>query len=153
MNGRAPDLGPGLFSFPGYVPPVTADEIETLAAAFFSAIERGDVEAVRELYSPDARVWHNFDQLEQTVDQNLMTLTGLVTIVRDRRYEDVRRVTLDDGFVQQHVLRGDAPGGHLEMPAMMRVWTVDGRVTRIDEYLDTAQARVLRAPQTEAARA
>ena len=47
---------------------MTADEIETLAAAFFSAIERGDVDEVRQMYAPDARVWHNFDQLEQTVE-------------------------------------------------------------------------------------
>ena len=52
-------------------------------------------------------------------------------------------VVLDDGFVQQHVLRGTAPGGALEVPAMMRVWVRDGRIGRIEEYLDTAQAAVL----------
>jgi uncharacterized protein len=125
---------------------VTRDEIESLADAFFAAIEAGDVERIRELYAPDAVIWHNFDQVEQNVTDNVRTLSFVVRAVASRRYADVRRVILDDGFVQQHVLRGDAPGGRLEMPAMMRVWTADGRVTRVDEYLDPAQAAVLRAP-------
>jgi hypothetical protein len=33
------------------------------------------------------------------------------------------------------------------MPAMMRVWVADGCVTRIDEYLDPAQAGVLATPR------
>ena len=61
------------------------------------------------------------------------------------RYEDVRRVPLDDGFVQQHVLRGTAPDGSpLEVPAMLRVFVNGGQIERIDEYLDTAQVVALR---------
>jgi ketosteroid isomerase-like protein len=126
---------------------VTQDEIEQVADALFAAIERGDVDAVRELYAPDAVVWHNFDQVEQPVEDNLRTLAYLHRKVAGMRYTEVRRVVIDDGFVQQHVLRGDAPGGPLEMPAMMRVWVADGRVTRVEEYLDPAQAQVLRRPR------
>jgi ketosteroid isomerase-like protein len=47
--------------------------------------------------------------------------------------------------VQQHVLRGTAPDGTpLEVPAMMRVTVADGRITRLEEYLDTAQVAALR---------
>jgi ketosteroid isomerase-like protein len=125
---------------------MTADEISTVASAFFRAIEDGDVGTVRDLYAPDAVAWHNYDMAEQNVDDNVRTLQWMVTTVVDRRYEEVRRIILDDGFVQQHVLRGEAPGGRLEMPAMMRVWVEAGRVTRVEEYLDTAQAAVLRRP-------
>jgi ketosteroid isomerase-like protein len=110
---------------------VRGDEIQAVAERFFRAIEEGDLDAVKACYASDAVVWHNF----------------VVGAVANRRYEEVRRVVLDDGFVQQHVLRGDAPGGRLEMPAMMRVWVADGRVTRIDEYLDPAQANVLATPR------
>jgi hypothetical protein len=69
----------------------------------------------------------------------------MVANVSDRRYEDIRRVVLDDGFVQQHVLTGIAPSGaRLDVPAMMRVWVENGCVTRVDEYLDSAQVSVLR---------
>ena len=65
-----------------------------------------------------------------------------------RSYDDVRRVILDDGFVQQHVLRGTCAAGALEVPAMLRVWVADGRITRLDEYLDTAQVAVLTRGRT-----
>ena len=49
-----------------------------------------------------------------------------------------------DGFVQQHVLRGVAPNGSkLEVPAMMRVYCREGRISRIEEYLDTGQVKAL----------
>ena len=120
------------------------DGVAAVADEFFAAIEAGDTDALARLYHPDARIWHNFDQIEQTVDENMKTLRFIVRALSDRRYEDVRRIVLDDGFVQQHVLRGTTPRGKLEMPAMMRVWVDGGQVTRIDEYLDPAPAAILR---------
>jgi ketosteroid isomerase-like protein len=123
---------------------VTAGEIEAVGVALFDAIEAGDIGRVRSIYAPDATIWHNYDQQDETVEQNLRTLTFLVARVGNRRYGEIRRIILDDGFVQQHVLRGDAPGGRLDMPAMMRVWVSDGRITRLEEYVDSVQTSVLR---------
>jgi hypothetical protein len=51
---------------------------------------------------------------------------------------------LPDGFLQQHVLRGLTRAGEpFAMPACMVVRCVDGRILRIDEYLDPAQASAL----------
>ena len=35
------------------------NEADTIASDFFAAIERGDLAAIRELYSPEAEIWHN----------------------------------------------------------------------------------------------
>jgi ketosteroid isomerase-like protein len=124
---------------------MTSPDIESLATAFFDAVEAGDLDRIKSLYAPDVVVWHNFDKREQTLDENLRVLKWIVANVSERRYEDIRRVVLDDGFVQQHVLTGIAPNGaRLDVPAMMRVWVSGGCVTRIDEYLDTAQVSALR---------
>ena len=123
---------------------MTSDDISSLANRFFAAIEMGDIAGVAAIYADDAVVWHNNDQREQTVVENLAVLSWLVDHVADRSYDNVRRVVLGDGFVQQHVLRGTAAGGELELPAMMRVWVSNHRITRLDEYLDTAQLAVLR---------
>ena len=40
---------------------------------------------------------------------------------------------------------GDAKGGELRMPAMIRFWVEGGRIARLEEYLDTRQAMVLYA--------
>jgi len=127
------------------VPTSDTAAIAAAADAFFAAIEAGDTEALGRLYHPDAKVWHNYDQIEQSVEENMKVLRFIVRTLSDRRYEEIRRIVLDDGFVQQHVLRGTTPRGKLEMPAMVRVWIADGLVTRIEEYLDPAGAAILSA--------
>jgi ketosteroid isomerase-like protein len=129
------------------------DAVNELAERFFAAIEAGDLDAAIAWYAPDAVVWHNYDDAEQGVAQNRATLGWLCANVANRSYGDVRRVVVGDGFVQQHVLRGDAPGGPLALAAMMRVHCVttpDGlRITRLDEYFDTGALGVLRRGSPE----
>ena len=120
--------------------------IDGLATSFFSAIERGDLDAVRAAYAPHAVVWHNTDRREQNVDENLRVLAWVVGNIAERTYGEIRRVVVEDGFVQQHVLSGVGPhGARFSLPAMMRVWVHDGQITRLDEYLDSAQVDMITA--------
>jgi ketosteroid isomerase-like protein len=113
---------------------------------FFAALEAGDIDGVRAIYAPDAVIWHNDDLIEQPVEQNLKVLAGLHKVVSGLRYEIVRRVPADDGVIQQHVLRGSLPGGQpVELHAAMYLQVKDGRVTRIEEYLDSAKRSSIRA--------
>jgi len=70
--------------------------------------------------------------------------------MKDRRYDEIRRVITPDGYIQQHVLRGTAPDGTaVEVPAVLRVYCDGERISRIEEYLDTAQTAALtRRPAT-----
>jgi ketosteroid isomerase-like protein len=121
-----------------------AAEMIELARRFVGAIERGDTDAVRACYHPDARIWHNNDGVEQTVDENLRVLTRMVRALPSRRYDVSRLDALPDGFVQQHVLRADLPGGGTwELPACLVVRVQDGLVVRLDEYLDSAHVAEL----------
>jgi ketosteroid isomerase-like protein len=112
-----------------------------LADRLFAAIEAGDVAAVRDLYAPDAVIWHNYDEVEQPPDANLAVLQWVVDNLADRRYEDIRRQITDTGFVQQHVLRFTRDGAPQEVPACLVATCSDGHITRIDEYLDSAHIR------------
>jgi len=124
----------------------TPDALE-LGNRLFEAICSGDVGAVREVYAPTVRVWHNFDRVEQSLEENLRVLAWVVKNVSGLRYEQVRRQRTESGFVQQHVLRGTAPGGEsLEVAACLVCRVEGGRVTRIDEYLDSAQLAPLLRP-------
>ena len=123
-------------------------EAENLALAdrFFEAIPKGDVETIRSLYAPDAAIWHNNDRVAQSVDKNLRVLAWVAANVEGLRYEDVRRRVTANGWVQQHVLRGTAPNGEpLEIEACIVFTVAGGRITRLDEYLDPAQAAPLMA--------
>jgi ketosteroid isomerase-like protein len=116
----------------------------TAADALFDAIERGDVDAVRAIYAPDARIWHNFDQVEQSVDDNLRILGWMASAFTKRSYEVTFRKEWDDGFVQQHVLHLTKKDGTVvALPACIVARVVDGKITRIDEYLDSAQSAAL----------
>jgi ketosteroid isomerase-like protein len=115
-----------------------------LAERFFTAIERGDLEAVRALYAPDARIWHNHDGREQTVEENLRVLAWVARHLPGRRYRVGRRVAIPGGFLQQHVLEGETRTGPFLMPACIVCEVAGGRITRLEEYLDSAQASHLR---------
>ena len=57
----------------------------------------------------------------------------------------VRRELLPDGWFQQHVLEATlANGREMRMFACCTITVKDGVVTRVEEYLDPAQASVLR---------
>jgi len=110
-----------------------------IAEQLINAIQHGDVDAVRSIYAPDCVIWHNNDGLEQSVEDNLTILSWVVRNIRDLRYEEIRRQRTDTGFVEQHVLRGTAPNGQpLNIPACLVCTLRDGRITRVDEYLDSA---------------
>lgn len=116
-----------------------------LADRFFAAVGAGDTATLTELYAPDAKIWHNDDNAEQTVAENLRVLRWLSRTVENLRYEEIRRYPLADGFAQQHVLRGSLPGhGALEVPAALFVRVIAGRIARIDEYVDSAATGALR---------
>jgi ketosteroid isomerase-like protein len=124
----------------------TPDALE-LGDRLFEAIASGDLGALREIYAPTVRVWHNFDRVEQSLEENLRVLDWVTKNVSGLRYEQVRRQPTQSGFVQQHVLRGTAAGGEpLEVAACLVCRVEGGRITRIEEYLDSAQLAPLLRP-------
>jgi ketosteroid isomerase-like protein len=116
----------------------TQDALE-LCDRLFAAIASGKVEAVRDLYARDAKIWHNYDGVVQSVEENLRVLGWVVENVGGLRYEEIRRQSSERGFVQQHVLRGTTRRGEpLEVPACLVAEVERGKITRIDEYIDSA---------------
>jgi uncharacterized protein len=114
-----------------------------VAERFFDAIEAGDVERIKAIYAPNAIIWHNNDQKEQTVDENLRVLDWVVRNLKNRHYRVKRRVAIPGGFLQQHVLEADTANGPFSMPACIVVEVKDGRISRLDEYLDSGQTAAL----------
>jgi uncharacterized protein len=115
-----------------------------VADRLFSSITKGDIEGVRQVYDPACVIWHNNDNAAQNVEQNLRVLAWVVKNVGSLRYEDVRRHDTPTGFVQQHVLRGTSPSGKpLEIAACIVCRVENGRITRLDEYLDSAHVAPL----------
>lgn len=121
---------------------MTADPLE-IAERFFSAIERGDIEAVKAIYVPGARIWHSHDLKEQSVEENLRVLAWMSRTLPHRRYRVHRRVAFPGGFLQQHTLEALTASGPFTMPACIIVEVRDGRIVRLEEYLDSARVAEL----------
>jgi ketosteroid isomerase-like protein len=125
---------------------VTEAETLEFAERFVNAIQTGDVATVRACYAPGAKIWHNTDNVEQTVDDNIRVLDWFIAKLPDRNYRVLRRVALPDGFLQQHVLEATLPDGTAwTMDACVVIRMENGLITRLDEYLDSAQGKALRA--------
>jgi ketosteroid isomerase-like protein len=117
------------------------DEAAMLAFArrFFDAVARGDLDTVRAFYAPDAVIWTAQDPTERSPDENIAVLRWVKENIRDFRYEDVRCQVTPTGFVEQHTTCGRAPGGgELRFPACLVVRVESRRITRLEEYFDTA---------------
>ena len=116
-----------------------------VAAQFIAALEACDLDAVRNLYASDARLWHNFDQQLQPVEDNIRTLQWLHGKLDDVQYEIVRLEPIPGGFFQQHVLRGTLSSGEpFAMPACAIVKVDRGKIVSLHEYLDWSHTAPLR---------
>lgn len=126
--------------------PADDSPMTRFATGFFDAIERGDIAAMQASFTPDAEIWHNTDEKIVTPEQTAVTLRGMVARISKPRYTDRRLAVFPGGFVQQHVLRGrrthdDVP---VHLPCAIVCLVADGRITRLDEYFDSAHVAAFR---------
>jgi ketosteroid isomerase-like protein len=121
------------------------DATAALARRFFDAVEAGDIDTVYGCYAPGAKIWHNTDGLEQTRDENVATLRDFIRRIPTRSYAERRLNVFSGGFVHQHELRCvRADGVAVTLPACLVCQVSDGRITRLDEYFDSAQVAAFR---------
>ncbi|MEZ4286917.1 MAG: nuclear transport factor 2 family protein [Polyangiales bacterium] len=109
-----------------------------IAMALTDCLTRGDVDGVAALYSDDATVWRNFDGRELTREQMLKVIGFLATAVNRLQY-DVRAVhPTETGFVQEHTMTCESKNGkQVRVDACLVAYINDGKITRLNEYLDS----------------
>jgi len=123
----------------------SAADILALAERLAEASNRGDTEEIARCYAPDARIWRNFDGQEQSVEEMFKVSRWINKRLSNRQYKVLRREAFPGGYMQQHVMTGTLPNGDaFELPACFVAFVKDGKVTRVEEYLDSAQADRLR---------
>ncbi len=111
------------------------------ADAIFDAIERGDIETIASMWADDVEVWHSNDNVVQNKEQNLAVLSWMTEKTSSVEYRDIVRDITTAGFVQRHVLRLNFEGGRTaDLHVAIFVAILNGQVTRIDEYVDSAHA-------------
>ena len=123
-----------------------SEDILALAERFIEVLNNGDADGLRAIYSPDARIWHNFSEELQSVEENIKTMLWVHRILDNLNYDIQRREVLPDGFMQQHILRGTlASGEAFAMPACAICKVDNGQIVALEEYLDFTQTAPLHA--------
>ena len=122
------------------------NEALVVAERFIEALNAADADAVRDIYSPDARIWHNFSGELQTVEENIKSMLWIHRKLSKLNYDIQHREPIAGGFLQQHVLRGIlASGEEFAMPACAICRVENGRITSLEEYLDLTHTKPLMA--------
>jgi len=112
---------------------------EQVVDAFIHALENGSVSGVIACYAPDARIWHNFDQIAMTSAESVASLETLFNNFVSRKYVEVRRHAARHALVQQHVLRLKTEEGRtIDWPGCIVFGFEDNLISRVDEYVDLA---------------
>lgn len=120
-------------------------ELRELCHSFFDALERNDLGRVAELYAPDFRFWVNLTGAESSREQSLETLRKGHALHRRRSYDDRRIDTFETGFVASYSVNVVThKGQRASLWACIVAQCRDGRITRIDEYLDSSKFRLPR---------
>lgn len=112
---------------------------ESVMNAFGAAFKAGDIAALELLYTPDAVVWHNFDNIETTARDNLLMLGWIVEHTASRSYQAVRRWFDVDTVIEQHIVVMTTHNGEeIRSSACLIVQFNGDRISRIEEYIDPA---------------
>lgn len=121
------------------------EDIHAFAERFMEALNGTDAARVRTFYTDDATCWHNFDDVDQAIEDNMKLFEWMVRKAPQRHYRVLRRDLVPGGWFQQHVLEAQLPNGkQMRLLACCVITLRDGLIQRVEEYVDPAQAAVLR---------
>ncbi len=114
-----------------------------ICETLFKAFAQGDFEMVRKVCSPDLQAHQNNGPA-----MDLNTLLGFTAavlgVVKNFRYEEAIRSSTASGFVEEHLVRGTLPdGSELNLSACVVGEVVEGQITQLREYVDSAAAQGL----------
>ncbi len=117
------------------------------AHAVFDAIEVRDYEKFASLFAPGAVTWRNFDHTDLPVTESAALIKAVMDVLKSTRYEERRYLAVSDGAIVQHTARSVTwDGQHVEVYVMARIYlNNDGLISRIEEYVDTAQGAAIQA--------
>lgn len=134
-DGAALDDAAGLL----FHRPMSTDNT-AIARRLMHCLLTGDADGVTRLYHDDFSAWRNFDNRTLTRKQALKIVQILANNLQELRYDDVRVQPTPSGFVQQHVMRCTAPNGQaVEAHVCMIATLKDGKLLRVDEYMESSQ--------------
>lgn len=109
-----------------------------LVSALNRALEAGVPDEVLSLLAPGALLWHNDDKVEMDAAEGIARVKGLHDLVENVRVDVLQLEPVSTGWFQRIVICGTvrASGNELAAHNCAVIHVANGRITRIDEYVD-----------------
>lgn len=115
-------------------------DIRELCNRFLDAYQDRRIDILGEIYADECVIWTNVFRVEKSGHENLAALPASYARARRRTYDDRTIDTFEGGFVTRYTLRGVHHTGHRGALSVCIVGLCrDGKICRIDEYMDTSK--------------
>ncbi len=111
-------------------------DLDRLCSRLFDAFVAHDLDTVESLLAGGATITQNGHSMSWS--EARPRLAGITAVIRNHRYEDVRRVVGDRAVVEEHTVVAESPSGRplgLAACVVVRI-DDDGLISSIDEYVD-----------------
>lgn len=109
-----------------------------LAERFINAIDSEDIDTMRDIYAPDATIWHDFDRIDQDPETNIQSLISLREAIPSVRWVTTRIEALAEGFLLTYDLTVTFPEKALAIPACVIATVINGKITRLEEWVNAS---------------
>ena len=119
-------------------------DLDDIVSRTFGAAEVGDWATFRSMFADDAVLSQNVG-VEQTIEEAMTMLPRYTADGATLKYENVRRVQGELSVTEMHDAVFTKPDGRVVRIDICVViqFNADGKITRTDEYLDSAAAAAL----------
>lgn len=123
----------------------TSSNMIHLAHTLFDAMEAGDTERLTAIFTDDALIWRNFENRNQPVNEAIAQIKRTHENTKQLQYIERRYIPVPSGVIAQHIVRVKLLNGEiLNVPAMLHLYILHGRVQRIEEYYSASDSQRIR---------
>jgi ketosteroid isomerase-like protein len=123
---------------------VSEHEFNSVIGRFLGAIEIGDEKVLREVYSDDLQIWHNFTNARMSKEAGVALVMGFFRDGVRLRYVFDEQLVLGNRGVRRHRVEATRPDGQrFDIHVAMFVTIEKGQIVRLDEYVDSKELEPL----------
>ena len=122
-------------------------EYQEVAEKWCSILTKRDAAILSEIFYEDAEVWHSYDQKTMTMQEITEAVDVVFSAFKEMGLKNIQRSFIENGFVQRHNIVGThVNGAPLNVAACVFVTVKDGKISRLEEYIDPAPLLAILSP-------
>ena len=111
--------------------------VKSVAEKIARLVADRDLDALREIYTPDAVIWHSSDDKEKTVEESVEATAAQLALSTELWFEEQKLTPTPTGYIDQHYACVKLTSGEQVRVPTCAVVTLEGdRIKRFNEYVE-----------------